>query len=101
MTLWRLYVYDTLLERWAQDLEAMAAKLGELIQEEHPVVRQRHLTRPWELAPDCSTDHIASVWLTPSRSCWDSARCRSMNTQRLAILVMHWRAEPSMPRPPR
>ena len=39
----RLYVYDTLLERLAQDLQDMAAALGPFIQEEHAVVGQRHL----------------------------------------------------------
>ena len=34
----RLYVYDTLLERLAQDLEDMAAELGQFIQEAHAVV---------------------------------------------------------------
>jgi hypothetical protein len=35
-----LYVYDTILERLAQDLEHMTAKLGPVIQEAHPVVRE-------------------------------------------------------------
>jgi hypothetical protein len=46
----RLYVYDTLLERLAQDLEHMTAKLGQFIQEEHAVVRQRYLARQWHQA---------------------------------------------------
>jgi hypothetical protein len=40
MTFWRLYVYETLLERLAQDLKHMTAALGQFIQEEHPVVRE-------------------------------------------------------------
>jgi hypothetical protein len=40
-----LYVENTLLERLAQDLEDMAAELAESIQEEHAMVRQRHLPR--------------------------------------------------------
>jgi hypothetical protein len=31
MTLWRLYVYDTLLKRLTQDLQDMAAALRQLI----------------------------------------------------------------------
>ena len=50
MTCGRLYVYDTLLERLAQDLEHMTAKLGQFIQEEHAVVRQRYLARQWHQA---------------------------------------------------
>jgi hypothetical protein len=46
----RLYLYDTILERLAQDLEPMAAKLGQFIQEEHAIVRQRHLARPRHVA---------------------------------------------------
>jgi len=38
MTPARLYLYDTLLERLAQDLKDMAAALGQLIQEAHAVV---------------------------------------------------------------
>jgi hypothetical protein len=34
----RLYLYDPLLERLSQDLQDVAAVLGELIQEEHAVV---------------------------------------------------------------
>jgi hypothetical protein len=41
----RLYRYDTILERVPQNLQDMAAALGEFIQEEHPVVGQRHFAR--------------------------------------------------------
>jgi hypothetical protein len=34
----KLYVYDTILERLPQDLQDMAAALGQFIQEEHAVV---------------------------------------------------------------
>jgi hypothetical protein len=37
MTCGRLSSYDTLLQRLAQDLEDMAAALGQLIQEEHTI----------------------------------------------------------------
>ncbi len=50
MTLWRLYLCETLLERLAEDLEDMALELGQLIQEQDPVVRQRHLPRHGQLA---------------------------------------------------
>jgi hypothetical protein len=39
----KIYVYQTLLERLAQDLQDMAAALGPCIQEAHAVVGQRHL----------------------------------------------------------
>jgi hypothetical protein len=37
--------HHALIERLAQGLEDMAAEFGELIQEEHAVVRQRHCHR--------------------------------------------------------
>jgi hypothetical protein len=45
-----LYLYDTLLERLAQDLEHVAAELGPFIEEAHAVVREAPLTRPWHVA---------------------------------------------------
>jgi hypothetical protein len=45
----KLYVYDTLLERLAQDLQDMAAALGPFIREAHAVVGQHrspYLCRP-------------------------------------------------------
>ena len=39
----RLCIYDTLLQRLAQDLQDMAAALGPCIQAEHAIVGQRHL----------------------------------------------------------
>jgi hypothetical protein len=50
MTLWRLYLYDTLIEGLAQHLEEVAAELRPFIQKQHPVVRQRHLAWHWHLA---------------------------------------------------
>jgi hypothetical protein len=47
----RLSVENTLLERLAQDLENMAAELGQFIQEEHAVVGQRHLAGHRHLTP--------------------------------------------------
>jgi hypothetical protein len=41
----RSYACDTVLERLAQDLQDVAAKLRQLIQEQHAMVRQRHLAR--------------------------------------------------------
>jgi hypothetical protein len=41
----KLYLYDTLLKRLAQDLEDMTAELAEFIQEERLVVGQRHFAR--------------------------------------------------------
>jgi hypothetical protein len=51
MTCGRLYVYDTLLERLAQDLQDVAAELRERIQAEHAMMRQRHVARHRHLAP--------------------------------------------------
>jgi hypothetical protein len=48
--LWRLYLYDPLLQRLAQDLEAMSFELGEFIGEEDAMVGQRHLARHGHLA---------------------------------------------------
>jgi hypothetical protein len=50
MTLWRLSLCETLLNRLTQDLEHVAAELRQFIQKENPVVRQRHLTRHGHLA---------------------------------------------------
>jgi hypothetical protein len=36
----RLYLYETLLERLAQDLEHMTAKLGQFIQEQNAMMCQ-------------------------------------------------------------
>jgi hypothetical protein len=47
----KLYVYDTLLERLAQDLEDMAAEFGPFIQERHAIVGQRHVARHRHMAP--------------------------------------------------
>src|SRR5262249_15822244 len=41
----RLYVYDTLLQGLAQNLQHMAAELRQFIQKEHAMVGERHLVR--------------------------------------------------------
>ena len=41
----KFYVYETFLERLAQDLEDMAAALGPCIQAEHAMVGQRHVAQ--------------------------------------------------------
>jgi hypothetical protein len=46
-----LYSYKTFLERLSQDLEDMAAALGEFIQEVHAVVGQRHVAWYRHVAP--------------------------------------------------
>jgi hypothetical protein len=46
----RLYSEDSLLQRLAQDFQNAAPELGQLIQEAHAMVRQRHLTRHGDLA---------------------------------------------------
>ena len=47
----KLYVYETLLERLAQDLRDMAAARGLCIQEAHAMVGQRHVARHWHVPP--------------------------------------------------
>ena len=44
--LWRLYSEKTLLEGLAQYLQDVAAEFRPFIEQEHPVVRQRHVARP-------------------------------------------------------
>jgi hypothetical protein len=46
----RLSAEDTILQRLSPDLEDMAPALGQLIQEQDTVVRQRHLPRHGQLA---------------------------------------------------
>jgi hypothetical protein len=40
---------DVALERLPQDLQDMAAELGQFIQEEHPVVREGYPARHWHV----------------------------------------------------
>jgi hypothetical protein len=54
-----MYSYDTLLKRLAQDLEDMPPELRQFIEEEHAVVRQRHLAQHREVpAADPPTGEI-------------------------------------------
>jgi hypothetical protein len=50
MTCRRLYAYDTLLERLAQDLQDVASELRQFIRKEHLMVRQRHVAGQRHLA---------------------------------------------------
>jgi hypothetical protein len=52
----RLYVCDTLLEGLAQHLQDVAAELRPFIEEEHPMVRQRHFSRQRHLAATDQAD---------------------------------------------
>jgi hypothetical protein len=45
----RLYLRETLLQPLAQDFEDMPPELRAFVQEEHAVVRQRHLALPEEV----------------------------------------------------
>jgi len=47
----KLYIYETLLGRLPQDLQAMAAALGPFIQEERTIVGQRYLARHRHVTP--------------------------------------------------
>jgi hypothetical protein len=53
----RLFSYDTILKRLAQDLEDMPPALRPCIQEEQAVVRPRHLARRGEV-PAAEQPHI-------------------------------------------
>jgi hypothetical protein len=66
----RLYVYDPLLERLAQDLEPRTAELRPFIQVEDAVVRQRHFARRRHLAPADPLD----VWDGVMRGATRAAR---------------------------
>jgi hypothetical protein len=46
----RLYLYDPILERLAQDFQDVACALGPCIQKEHAVIRQRHFAGHRHLA---------------------------------------------------
>ena len=50
------YSCETILERLAQDLEHMTATLRPFLQEEHTLVRQRHLARHRHLPPTDQPD---------------------------------------------
>ena len=52
----RWYAGDTLLQGLAQDFEHIAAELGQLIEEEHAVVHQRHLAGHRHVAPADQAD---------------------------------------------
>jgi hypothetical protein len=52
----RWHLCETLVHRLPQDLEHMAAEPRQLIQHEHPIVRQRHLPRHGDLAPTDQSD---------------------------------------------
>jgi hypothetical protein len=77
----KLYSCETILEWLPQDLEDMAAARGPFIQEEHPMVRRRHLPRYRHLAATDQTYTQAlksigcyAAWssrcITPSTSSW-------------------------------
>jgi hypothetical protein len=50
----RSFCGDPLLERLAEHLEDVTPALREFVQEEHAVVRQRHLARHRDLTPPIS-----------------------------------------------
>jgi hypothetical protein len=47
----KLYLYETIFKWLPQDLQDMAAALGEFIEEEHAIVGQRHVSRHRHVAP--------------------------------------------------
>jgi hypothetical protein len=62
MTLWRLYVYETLLERLPQHFEHIASELDEFIEVENTVVRQRPL-RPQRHLASSDQSHLRDRWV--------------------------------------
>jgi hypothetical protein len=69
-----LYVYDTLLERLAQDIEAMAAAFGPCIQAAHAMVCQRRVARQRHVAP-ADPPHIGDgVMRGATRTAGDQGR---------------------------
>ena len=55
--LWRLYLYETLLEGLAQDLQDVVFELRQFIQKEHAMVRQRTFHPASAPAPSRSARH--------------------------------------------
>jgi hypothetical protein len=51
VTLWRLYLYETLLERLPRNLQDVAAELRLFIQEAHDVVREGQPARRQHVSP--------------------------------------------------
>jgi hypothetical protein len=49
-TLGRLYPCDSLLDQLAHDLDDVPPELRQLIEQEHAMVGERHLTRHWHKA---------------------------------------------------
>jgi hypothetical protein len=47
----KLYSCETILQRLTQDLNDMAAKVGDLVEKEYTVVSQRHLARHRRMPP--------------------------------------------------
>jgi hypothetical protein len=62
MTLWRLYLCDTLLQRLAQHLQDVVAVLRPFIQQEDAVVGPRHFARPQHLAGRCQFIRAELIW---------------------------------------
>jgi hypothetical protein len=46
-----LYLYDTILKPLVQDLQDLLSELGQLIEQEHALVGERHLARHRYVAP--------------------------------------------------
>ena len=50
----RAIVTRAVFQRLAQRLQRVAAELGQLVEEQHAVVRERDLARPWRRPPPTS-----------------------------------------------
>jgi hypothetical protein len=113
MTLWRLYLCETLLEGLAQDLQDVAAELRQLIEKEHPMVRQRHLAGHRHLAAADQADIRDRVRRGATRAGRDPCRAGvrqpatrwmrmvSMAPGRVMVgrMVVSWRASLDVPAP--
>jgi hypothetical protein len=80
----KLYSCETLLERLPQDLQDMAAELGQFIQEERAMVGQRHLARHRHVPPPISPASERVWW-----KAWDYGFSYQMGRKRVATTCLY------------
>ncbi len=66
---------DSIVEGLAQDLQNVAAELRQFIEEQNPMVRQRHFSRHRHLAPTGSARHRRSCGEEPETDAWSPVLC--------------------------
>jgi hypothetical protein len=72
----RLYSCNAVLKQLTQDIEDMAAELGQFIQEEQAMVCQQHPARHWHL-PAADQPHIGDRVMGPRNGCAVTKTVRS------------------------